>query len=441
MPGFAFFRALYPSSRLVLGLAGPLGLYYASRLQKIYADSTSTAHRHHQNSETRREDYSGMHPANGVRRVDWISWPSTFPSEDVISTRYEHDKSWSFWAIYDGNVGPQTAWHLDQHLLHNLVGSLSEIYAAAGGSQPEKDVVHDAFKRVFLALDDEIVYQSAQRIREKSWANPKVGVRAEANEVLGAAYTGSSALVAFYDADVRTLHVSGVGRGRVLLGRRRKAQQSVDIVHGSSEDVERTLYEVHDLSPKHKPSDPAEVARLTAEHPNETLFTGEPAKYLDWGVTRSFGNGVMKWTRDMQDFLWEKCLGETLRPNMLTPPYFTAAPDTQTIQVESGDFLVLASEGTRYKHITKEVMVGLVGAWLDRSEYSRSSFKCTELPVELTKKNDWWYTNEDSNAAYHLGRNALGGADLDAFTAQLDMPMSRSRWLRQDLSVIVVFFE
>ncbi|KAF7358369.1 PPM-type phosphatase domain-containing protein [Mycena venus] len=221
--------------------------------------------------------------------------------------------SWSFRSVYDGHVGPQAAWHLEKHLLPNLVNSLYELYSKGG--QPQKEAVHSVIKDVFVSLDDDMVNKSAQLIVEQSEGTP---IKALAAKVLQTARSGSCVLVAFYDHNVRTLHVPVVGDSRAVLGRRRQTKDKDG----------KTIYDVHVLSVDQNGDNPDEVARLSAEHPDEKLFNG--TRLLDWGPARTFGNGVMKWSKELQAFMQEKCLGDKPYSTLLTPPYFTAMPETMT---------------------------------------------------------------------------------------------------------------
>ncbi|KAJ7753422.1 phosphatase 2C-like domain-containing protein [Mycena maculata] len=346
--------------------------------------------------------------------------------------------AWSFWSVYDGHVGPQTARHLDRHLLPNLVGSLSILYSTVG--QPETETIHSTIKRVFLSLDDEIVTKSVRHLVEKDAAGAPI--RTMAALVLQAARAGSCALVAFYDANVRRLHVSCVGDSRAVLGRR------------CTTDDGRAVYDVHVLSADQTGHNPAEIARLTAEHPGEDkLFVR--GRLLNWGPSRTFGNGVMKWSRELQTWMKEKCLGDKPYNDLLTPPYFTAEPEITTTAVEPGDFLVMASDGL-WDCLTNEEVVGLVGVWLEANNGGAKAkgragtvIERTDLPVELIDKKTHYptwkvqkrFVNVDANAARHLAHNALGGADEDLHRALMITPAPRARHFRDDVSAIVVFFE
>ncbi|KAJ7310611.1 protein serine threonine phosphatase 2C [Mycena albidolilacea] len=423
------------SRRLFLGLSGSsLGIYYASTFRKVHADSDFQSRPQQGNRET----YS-FKPHVGVHRVDTVFWPANYPAEDVLTSLYVQPMSWSFWSVYDGHVGPQAAWHLEKHLLPNLAESLHTLYSK--GVQPHTEAIYSTIKNVFVSLDDEMVKKSAQLLLDQPEGTP---IRALAARALQTARAGSCALVAFYDKNVRTLHISLTGDSRALLGRARKAADG------------KTVYDVQLVSADQNGLNPAEVARLSAEHPGEELFKG--SRYMGWGLSRSFGNGVMKWSRELQSWMKERCLGNTPRDTLLTPPYFTAEPEITSTTVEPGDFLVMASDGL-WDCLTNEEVVGLVGLWLERNENvsnatplpeEEQAIERAELPVTLTDSKThypYWptvkkrFVNVDSNVARHLARNALGGADKDLHVALLSTPSPRARHVRDDVSAIVVFFE
>ncbi|KAJ7221439.1 phosphatase 2C-like domain-containing protein [Mycena pura] len=437
---FARIRAISPTSRLVLGFSGTLGLYYTSKLRGIHADANATS---------MRVERSNVRPQKGIYRVDSVCWPANFPCEDHLSSLFINPFAWSFWSVYDGHVGPQAARHLDTHLLPNLVEKLADLYTQK--KNPEKDSIHSIIKNVFLDLDDEMVNKSAQFLRDQPEGAP---IKSMAASVLQAALSGSCALVAFYEANLRRLHVSVVGDSRAVLGRRRQTADG------------KTVYDVRVLSVDQTAKNPAEVARVTAAHPDEPqLADTQRGRFLGWGITRAFGNGVMKWSRELQTWMADNVLGDRPRETCKTPPYFTAEPEITTTDVQPGDFMIMASDGL-WDCLSNEEAVGLVGLWLERKGNSNSSNSFWdagldffseenvvdrgELPVELKDevthyRRSWnaqkQFVNVDLNVARHLARNALGGASKDLHVALMSTPAPRARHIRDDISAVVVFFE
>ncbi|KAF7314979.1 PPM-type phosphatase domain-containing protein [Mycena indigotica] len=380
----------------------------------------------------------GTHP--GIARVDSASVPSNFPCEDRMSSLTIPSSAWSFWAIYDGHSGHQTSALLEQRLIPTLVEKLQDLYRQTTKA-PEKEPIHQVFKNACLELDDEIVNKTVETIASLPETAPRMTLAAT---LLQAARSGSCALVAFYEANLRRLHVALVGDSRAILGRPRQLSDG------------KTIYDLHILSVDHNAKNPAEIARLEAAHPNEPeLLNRETGRLLGWGCSRAFGDGVMKWTRDIQTWMEKDLLGSKPRATLLTPPYFTAEPEVTTIDIQPGDFMIMASDGL-WDNLTSEDAVGLVGAWIDRwgIEALRSfdmgsvaghRLERSELPVKITDKQDkypWWnaqkrFINADSfNAASHLVRNALGGANTDLHDALLATPAPRSRYQRRVLFLL-----
>ena len=288
--------------------------------------------------------------------------------------------------------------------------------------QPPPHAIDESIKETFNRLDDDIVHKSV----EKVFSSPS---KAAAIELLATAHAGSCALLAFYDSKDKLLRVAVTGDSRAVLGRRR--------VNDSGDP---DFYEVHVLSMDQTGNNPKEVARLNALHPGETIV--EKGRVLGWGISRAFGDAAYKWSLEVQTRLNEEYLGDRPRPNVKTPPYFTAEPEVTTTEVKSGDFLIMATDGL-WDCLTNEEAVGLVGLWLnDKKSSGNVSDVITErdsLPVKVTEDQTvmypYWRTkkrfvNADSNAATHLARSALGGADSDLTAGLLSMTSPRSRRYR-----------
>ncbi|KAF7295802.1 CxC2 domain-containing protein [Mycena chlorophos] len=107
-----------------------------------------------------------------------------------------------------------------------------------------------------------------------------------------------------------------------------------------------------------------------ARHPRNTTCTSSPStkpqttSTLGWGITRAFGTGVMKWGVEMQNWMHENVLGRKPHALCQSPPYFTAEPEITVTDVQSGDFMIMASDGF-WECLTNEEAVGLVGLWLN----------------------------------------------------------------------------
>lgn len=372
---------------------------------------------------------------------------SNFPSEDYLASSfcYLPTHTWSFFGVFDGHKGSATSAFLAQNLANALIGSLADLFSKhapipsehveLGGTEsgrpfPPPDDIDRTIKDTFINVDNILVNESVDR----AFADPS---KAQAVEALAAAHAGSCALVAFYESDLRVLRVALAGDSRAILGRRIKGTDT---------------YEVHVLSHEQNAHNPTEAARMNAAHPGETII--QKGRVLGWGLSRAFGDAAYKWSLDIQERLHEAYLGDRPPRDVKTPPYFTAEPEITTTEIQSGDFLIMASDGL-WDCLTNEEVVGLVGVWLKRNVLvkadaskndlanrldTRPIVERDELPVELQEDktqmyHHYWHAskkfiNVDNNVAIHLIRNAIGGADRDLTTALLSMNPPRSRRYR-----------
>ncbi|KAH7909594.1 protein serine threonine phosphatase 2C [Hygrophoropsis aurantiaca] len=383
--------------------------------------------------------------ASGIARYDVSQISSNFPCEDdhggiVVPTPSSH---WSFFAVFDGHNGWETSRWLSQNLIPAVIGALADTYSQylrdhdIDGAEPfpcpSPEVIDKTLKDTFLRLDDDIVNAPLERV----FSSPS---REAAIRLLTPAYAGSCAILGFYDSQTRLLRIALTGDSRAVLGRR-----TVD-------DSGKVTYAVQVLSHDQNGDNESEVSRLYAEHPGEADLT-KGNRVMGWGLSRAFGDARMKWSLIIQDRLLQY-LGRTPYKNVLTPPYFTAEPVITTTEIKPGDILILASDGL-WECLTNEEAVGLAGLWTTsngnkRPLNSEGGYAPEDLPVILgndttTRYSQWRapkkFTVADSNAATHLIRNAIGGADTDLTAALLSINSPRSRSYVDDITAMVVFFD
>lgn len=389
----------------------------------------------------------------GIDRCDALTVPSNHQSEDYIAVYFgakDEQEHKTYIGLFDGHNGTATSEFLSEHLITFLQYSLSKLPQRWDLSLDmnelsgfEDSLFHDTIKYVFREIDQAIIDPN-QVFASNSKAN--------AVRTLRQAYSGSCALVSIYDPDTRWLHVALTGDSRAVVGRKVKAK-----------DGGKDTYAVHVLTVDQNAHNPAEAARLTAEHPGEKVI--DNGRVMGWGPSRSFGNAAYKWPVDTQKKLNEKYLGDRPMDEKKTPPYLTAEPVVTNFVVEPGDFLVMASDGL-WDCLTNEEVVGLVGVWLGqhgdavatttpkkdfekKREADSNIYRPEHLPVTLRKDHTVFYkywgaekrfVNRDRSVAAHLVRNAFGGADGDLTDALLSMTAPRSRRYRDDVSVVVTFF-
>ncbi|KAJ9642304.1 [Pyruvate dehydrogenase [acetyl-transferring]]-phosphatase 1, mitochondrial [Coniosporium tulheliwenetii] len=416
----------------------------------------------------------------GVVRYDVVQIPSNDPIEDdhaekIVevpgSAGIEKDRGsdWMFWGVFDGHSGWITSARLRQALISFVARELNTTYAAstnpALATIPSPESIDKAIKQGFIKLDYEICHESVNKV------NAAKSKRVAA-ELLAPALSGSCALLSFYDSRSKLLRVACTGDSRAVLGRRGASGKwtatalSVDQTGGNEEEAER----------------------MRKEHPGEpnVVMNGRVLGGLE--PTRAFGDAIYKWSLETQEKIRKHYFGRSASRLMRTPPYVTAEPviTTTKVEPEKGDFVVMATDGL-WEMLTNEEVVGLVAEWLEhQSKLPSKSFasasgsptshassmsqgwlkswfsqqKGMTLPVEhhegedkggqrapirqqqwgVTAKESERFVVEDSNAATHLVRNALGGKDRDQVCALLTLPSPYSRRYRDDLTVEVIFF-
>ena len=176
-------------------------------------------------------------------------------------------------------------------------------------------------------------------------------------------------------------------------------------------------------------------------------------RLLGLAVTRAFGDGRWKWSRQVQEEAQKRFFGPRLRENLVSPPYLTALPEVTTtkIEPENGDFLIMASDGL-WDLLTSEQAVDLVSRWIKTHDIRKmpsaparaqapNATPMLEISSRRNPNPNAAYTNIraanekqfvvlDDNAATHLIRNALGGGDEDKLCGLLTVNPPYSRNVR-----------
>ncbi|KAF8162622.1 phosphatase 2C-like domain-containing protein [Crassisporium funariophilum] len=470
----------------------------------------------------------------GMGRIDQVIVPSNKPCEDYahfLSVNFHGGLDYTFFGVYDGHNGTATSRYLHENLILAILGAFADLYSTHRSAstpahvdvegrfsfihpeqevdgdqsdqrdtqpQPSSEELDATIKEVFLKVDDEIVNTAVERVLGTLSPSQAPLSRSDGGRLLAPATAGSCAVVAVLNNLDRILKVALTGDSRAVLGRRVPVKDK----HGKISPSDGYIYEVHVLSADQNAHNPKEKERMEALHPGETIM--DKGRVLGWGMSRAFGDASYKWSRDIQQRLYEEYLGDRPRDNCVTPPYFTAEPEITTTKVQKGDFLVLASDGL-WDCLADDEVVGLIGGWLEtrgiegtietgkgvgESEivllppdkvgpsgmspikgfgkgkgngwaglggkpndedgaetiWERSDLPVNSLQEDKTVMYRWWRTtkrfvNVDENAAVHLARNALGGVNKDLTKALFQLEPPRSRRYRDDISVQVVFFD
>ncbi|KAI1367055.1 phosphatase 2C-like domain-containing protein [Xylaria arbuscula] len=378
----------------------------------------------------------------GVDRYDGAQLASNSPCEDAFvhgsfsnpfSTRGNDDDRWMAWAVFDGHCG----WQLSNLLKTQLMPFVRRSLARAkptDKTEVTEEVVHQALKNSFTTLDDALV-KSATAIIESDLPFAEKARRLEP------AYAGACALLTLFDPQSRKLHVASTGDCRAVLGQ--KTDDGKWVTKALSEDCTGAT--------------PSEIERIKAQFPDEpNVVQGGRV----WGLqpSRTLGDGMWKWTAELKQNLRHHFNGLSL-PSAVRykdykeGPYVTAEPLVTTTQIpdpkERPSFVILATDGL-WDTMSSEQAVGLVGRWYDSQQKglqvvdpkkSKEDFG----PVVLGWKQQCKYeerkaTFQDDNAAVHLMRNGLGGADEEMVRGALAFRYPNSRDIRDDITIQVVFF-
>ncbi|KAL1878373.1 hypothetical protein Plec18167_004445 [Paecilomyces lecythidis] len=383
-----------------------------------------------------REAYSYLvRNIPGVDRYDGAQIASNSPCEDQFvhgrfsSPRNDGDQ-WMAWAVLDGHAGRQTADLLREELVpyvRNSLGQVEPSYHQKKRHVPD-EAVQGAITRGFLDLDEAIFHRALDAARSNEPLQDKV-------DKLLPAFSGSCALLSLYDPATSTLHVACTGDSRAVLG-----QQRAD-----------GTWEAIPLSVDQTGRNEEEVARLYREHPDEDKIVKD-GRVLGIMVSRAFGDGRWKWPLELQEELHRKFHGPaplTPRYDVRTPPYLTAEPVVTTTKIDPtrSSFLIMATDGM-WDVMSSHQAINLVGDWLHAQQAGgkkKQSFpELTNGPVDFGQVSERFEdarkTVQDDNAAVHLVRNSLGGNHHELIAGRLAYGPPHSRYLRDDTTVQVVFF-
>ncbi|KAL8692125.1 MAG: hypothetical protein Q9218_002793 [Villophora microphyllina] len=384
-------------------------------------------------------------PHSGLVRYDQTSLPANEPFEDKSSS-----VALGKGRNADAYSGPQTAILIDEFLplyvldFIGLSGSVTDDRRVLQASSSEH--INQSIRDAFIRLDSDIMKMATNAI-----TGPHSLYKSMVD--MGPANSGSCALFAFYQTAAQLLRVACVGDSRAVLGRRR--------AEGG--------WSTKPLSKDHTGYNEDEVARLKAEHPGEPNMIRD-GRLLGLAVTRAFGDLRWKLSAHLQSLAQERFFGRSPQPSLLTPPYLNAEPviTTTKLDIENNDFLILTSKGL-WDHLSSEQAVDLVGCWLEKNDVRQApeeeltlsldddlsgglgdeayTSNPPDCPLVGRKYTNARYTDEknwvvvDTNAATHLVRNALGGADEDLVTGLVGLTGTPfTRRMRDDITVKVIFF-
>lgn len=316
---------------------------------------------------------------------------------------------------------------LRKALIPYVANALGNVSATADG-----DAIDTAIKVAFTNLDDRIMANAKKALDgglEFGFAN---GLSA-----IAPAMAGSCALLTIYDPRSSVLRTAVTGDSRAVLG---------------SWSAETKSFAAEALSRDQTGFNQDEVARIDKEHPGEIkdVINTKSGRLLGLAITRAFGDHRWKWPLDALKSVQGNFYSFDARPNYKTPPYLKTAPEVTTRTVTGDDFVILASDGL-WDVISNEDAVECVSRWLAAKRAGKPeegadgnnkvTFKIGDDGWPSYKATPDHFAIEDlDNAAVCLVKNALGGKRHDLFRGALSSSTPVSRYIRDDITVQVVFF-
>lgn len=308
-----------------------------------------------------------------------------------------------------------------------LISYVSSALSGVGSSSPE--AVDAAIKTAFNTLDEKINNRALDAMKlGKDEALAKVVAE------LAPSIAGSCALLTMYDAASKTLRTAVSGDSRAVLG---------------SWSAEKGTFDAHALSKDQTGFNEDEVKRLDKAHPGEKeIIDPKSGRLLGIAITRAFGDNRWKWTEEQLKEGQTSYYAYSPRKPYKSPPYMTAEPEVTTRQVGNEDFVIMASDGL-WDVISNEDAVECVSRWVKAKKAGK--------PETVVDSKGGWKTGEDGScehvvnpdyfaiedldsAAVCLLKNALGGNRRELFKGMLTTYAPLSRYVRDDITIQVIFF-
>jgi len=342
---------------------------------------------------------------------------------------------WSFSAVFDGHGGEEAVDYVVQKLPSLIHAALTKAMANASNApltpstisallqssiQAVDDALTDAVKHLFpneatlAALTDEQI---------KSTIN---GPTNPNNLTILRCMRGTTALVSLVDPKKENLWVASLGDCQAVLGTK-----------NSNGTWDATI-----LSVNHSGRNPAEVARIREEHPNESECIKFDRILGAIAVTRAIGDHIFKLPVSYTTRVFMNCIPgfsvssklEHFLPRNKSPPYLSALADIKHVALLpstaniSESFLILCSDGLidLYEH-TNATFENILTQWVHMLG-ERMDKRSAKVDDEVNKEN----------AALVLLRHALmgGGVDNPDRLAQMLTVEIPCRWMDDTTALV-----
>lgn len=407
--------------------------------------------------------------ASSVRSFDANQLSSNIPIEDRICVAKCRYTTGVLFGVFDGHGGPDVADIISQRLfdyialtllpspiLRKLVetnadfsAKLTEKFTESHLTQKFLQIHNSSLRRYAIELlesQEEAVASEFQMQQALVQAFLKLDCDLSKEiqelahmdrELLAASIMGACACVAHVDGC--HLHLATSGDCRAVLG--------------IQADTNKWICKP--LGYEHNTDNVDELHRVLSEHPKSEINTVIKNERLlgQLAPLRAFGDFPYKWKHTLQKKLLLPAFGSgIIPPNYHSPPYLTAKPDVfHHILTIRDRFLIIATDGL-WEQMLPHKVVKFVGEHmsgkqtLDLLKLPRKHMKLEEINEILLQRHLSLSKKPlDGNASTHLIRNALGrteyGVEHSRLSAMLSLPDDTVRNFRDDISVIVVYFD
>ncbi|WVO16054.1 hypothetical protein L204_103719 [Cryptococcus depauperatus] len=404
----------------------------------------------------------------------WISWFKDDSQASLAETEGKRDLI--LFSIMDGHAGDATSRLLQKSLNPTIALALARLQA---GHFPDEngwgswskywspwyylgfekiwtpENVSQTVQQAYLQLDDNICRTPIYLLPTVTSTSTDLSAQTARQTFVALAQSanaGACAITTLVDSESDDLYVALAGDCRAVAG-----WQGID-----------GQWRCDVLTEDQMGENPREIERIISEHPPHEKDTAIRKGRVLGGLqpTRAFGDAIYKWTNqqvaEIADmFSAEGQKSRLSRPHSYTPPYVTAKPEVayRKLHSKSGEelkFIIMATDGL-WDRLTSEEATLLVASYLAHSShppvYKTSLPKLFPLssPLPLFQRlypaqnypqpeGETWVYEDDSNAATHLIRNSLAGGNLDLRAKLLSLTGKVSRWMRDDVTVTVIFF-
>jgi pyruvate dehydrogenase phosphatase len=405
-----------------------------------------------------------------IRNFEVNKLPANKPTEDrdAVARLKNYEKYKYLFGVYDGHAGYACSQALSERLFNYISASMSqqETLKEIANENSDLDKIVDWFPyqpQYFNQDLDKLYKQSLAKFAKESLANfedcsveehlrhafirldhdimseglpfgHSIGLNEQA---LGNGLSGSCACVAYVDET--DLYVANTGDCKAVLG----------------VQIDKDHWETVELSNDHTGYNPSEVRRILNNHPNESSHIIKGGRLFgSLAPLRSFGDMMYKWSVKERNQLlrlfkhhpYFNAYSDLMDENYITPPYLTAEPEIIHQRLTPKDkFLVIASDGL-WDMVQPDKVVKLIAGHMEGKEVLVSPVETHKLSLKdinenlKDRKNHLLNVPVDDNVTTHLIRNALG-PEHGTLSAMLSLPDKVARNFRDDMTVIVVFFD